>query len=161
MRLGCIHPFLLLPPQSNQDTLYLCHLIVDTIKFSLIYYHPYQSTYLVWVSYIHQVRMKTNKILVISYIHMSMHRGNLHVRQMCLIWFLNQTPIFERYVVRCVSKNEYQKDIHLKDIGLCAQNMISIPSSIVDIIGRGVYDHLINTRIFTLIVRYSHELQRL
>ena len=40
----------------------------------------------------------------------------------CLI----RTLIFELYVVWCASKNGYQKDMCLKEIGLHAQNMISI-----------------------------------
>ena len=44
-----------------------------------------------------------------------------------IIW----TPIFEWYVVRCGFKNRYQKGIMcLKEIGLRAQNMISILGSI-------------------------------
>jgi hypothetical protein len=37
-------------------------------------------------------------------------------------------------VVRWGSKNRYQKDMFLKDNGVCAQNMITIPSSKVKII---------------------------
>ena len=33
---------------------------------------------------------------------------------------LNQTPIFEWYVVRCGSKIEYETIMYLKEIGLCA-----------------------------------------
>ena len=46
------------------------------------------------------------------------------------------------YVGRCGSKNGYQKDMCLEDIGLCAQNMITMIGSIVNIIwkgGGGVY----------------------
>ena len=42
---------------------------------------------------------------------------------------------FEWYVVGCGSKNGYQKDVCLKEIGLRAQNMITILGSIVDVIG--------------------------
>ena len=37
-------------------------------------------------------------------------------------------PIFECYVIKCGSKNGYQKDTCLKVIGLCAQNIIAILS---------------------------------
>ena len=47
------------------------------------------------------------------------------------ITYLNQKPIFYRYVV----KNGYQKDISLNDIGLCAQNLLFILGSICNIIG--------------------------
>ena len=39
----------------------------------------------------------------------------------------------------------------LKEIGLYAQNMIIILSSIANIIG-GLYDHLMSTRIFTFLM---------
>ena len=39
---------------------------------------------------------------------------------------LKQTPIFEWCVVTCGSKNEHQKSICLKDIGICAQNLLAI-----------------------------------
>ena len=52
-----------------------------------------------------------------------------------LITYLNWTPIFEWCVVRCGSKNGYQKDMCLKEIGLHAQNMIIILDSIVNVIG--------------------------
>ena len=46
------------------------------------------------------------------------------------------TSIFEWEVVDCRSKNEQQKDMCLEEIGLCAQNMLTILSSIVNMIGR-------------------------
>ena len=51
---------------------------------------------------------------------------------------LNQTSISGWYLVRCSSKNGYQKDMCLKGIGLCAQNMITILGPIVNILG-GTY----------------------
>ena len=56
-----------------------------------------------------------------------------------LITYFNQTPIFELYTVLCGSKNGYQKDMCLKEIGFCAQSMITILcsiNSIINIIGR-------------------------
>ena len=52
--------------------------------------------------------------------------------------FLNQIPIFEWYVVRYGSKNGQQKDMFLKEIGLCAQVLLTILGSIVNTI-RGAY----------------------
>lgn len=52
-----------------------------------------------------------------------------------LVTNLNWTPMFEGYVARWVSENGYQNDKCSQEIGLCAPNMISILSSIVDIIG--------------------------
>lgn len=52
-------------------------------------------------------------------------------------------------MVRCGAKNGCQKDIFLKGIGAHAQNMMTILSSVVNIIGVNVYDHLMNTKIFT------------
>ena len=79
-----------------------------------------------------------------------------------LVTALNWTPIFEWYVIRCGFKNGYQKDMYLIEIGLRAQNMIPILGSIVNIIGGNLYDHLISTRILTLIVKkILYELQKL
>ena len=39
---------------------------------------------------------------------------------------VNLTPIFEWYVVRCGSKNGYQEDMCLEEIGLRAQIIITI-----------------------------------
>lgn len=46
------------------------------------------------------------------------------------------------YVVRCGPKNGYQKDLWLKEIGLCAQNMTTMLGLVVYIIGggRGLYN---------------------
>ena len=48
---------------------------------------------------------------------------------------LNRTPTFGWYVVRCGSKNGYQKDTCLQGIGLRVQNVRTIPGSIVNIMG--------------------------
>ena len=45
--------------------------------------------------------------------------------------YINWTRVFECYVVRYGSKNGYQKDMCLKVIRLCAQNMIAILGSTV------------------------------
>ena len=54
------------------------------------------------------------------------------------------------------SKNKCKKDMCLNEIGLRAQNMITSLGSIVNIFGRegggDLYDHLVSTRIFTLIM---------
>ena len=67
--------------------------------------------------------------------------------------YLNQTPIFEWlcslvwlqeriYIYRSFKKN-----------CLCVQNMITILDSIGNIIGvGGLYEHLMSTRIFTLLI---------
>ena len=49
---------------------------------------------------------------------------------------LKQTPIFGKWsVVRCGSKNDHQKGIVcLKEIALCAQNLLPILGSIVNVI---------------------------
>ena len=48
----------------------------------------------------------------------------------------------------------HQKDMWLKEIGLCNHNMITILISIINIImGEGIlYDHLMSTRMLTLIL---------
>ena len=65
-----------------------------------------------------------------------------------LVTYLDWTPLFECYMLWCGSKNKYQKGILcFKKIGVCAQNMKTVISSIVNI-----YDHLVSTKIFTLIM---------
>ena len=49
------------------------------------------------------------------------------------ITYLNQTPIFEWYVVRCGTKNGYQKDV-FERVRLGAQNLITILGSQINII---------------------------
>ena len=58
--------------------------------------------------------------------------------------------IFEQYVVRCGSKNGHQM-MCLKEIGLSAQNMLTILSSIIYMF-EDLYDHLLSTRILSLIM---------
>ena len=55
-------------------------------------------------------------------------------------------------MVRCGSKNGYQKYIFSKGIGVHAQNIITFFSSIVNIIWLDLYDHLMGTKIYTLIM---------
>ena len=70
-----------------------------------------------------------------------------------LVSYLNQTPIFEWYVVWCGSKNEYQNyNVCLQEIGLRAQNVITILSSIVSMIKEDLYNHFVSLRIFILIM---------
>ena len=58
-------------------------------------------------------------------------------------------------MVRRGSKNVYQKHI-FKEMRLRAQNVITIKDSIINIIGgevgEDIYDHLMSTRIFNLIM---------
>ena len=57
-------------------------------------------------------------------------------------------------MVWCGFKNRYQEDMCSKHIGLCAQNMITIVGSIININGveEDLYDHLMSTKIFPLIM---------
>ena len=50
------------------------------------------------------------------------------------VTYCNETPIIKWYVVKCGSKNGYQKDMSLKDIELYAQNLLIILGSIFNII---------------------------
>jgi hypothetical protein len=50
--------------------------------------------------------------------------------------FLIKTPIFEGYVAWCGVNTNTKKDLCLAKIGLRAQNMMTILSSIVNILGR-------------------------
>ena len=67
-----------------------------------------------------------------------------------LVTNLNQTPIFEWYVARCGSKNEYPVDMCLKESGLHTQNMITITKSTINTMNGDLYEHLMSTRIFPL-----------
>ena len=54
------------------------------------------------------------------------------------VMYLDRTPTFKWYVVWCGSKNRYHKgNMCLQEIGLHAQKMITIPSSIVNITAGG------------------------
>jgi hypothetical protein len=58
------------------------------------------------------------------------------------------TLVFKWCMVRCKSKNEDQKDVCFKEIGLCAQNMPTNLGLIIIIIFLGeedLFDHLTNT----------------
>lgn len=61
--------------------------------------------------------------------------------------FLNQAPIFKWYVVRCGSTNIFQKDMCSKEIGLCAQNVKTIP----DNISKSCTTHFMSMRMLTSI----------
>lgn len=53
--------------------------------------------------------------------------------------YLNQTPIFGWWVVRCTCKNGYQKDnFYFKEIGVCDQDLLVTLGFKMPIIG-GVY----------------------
>lgn len=62
-----------------------------------------------------------------------------------------QTPMFEWYVGSCGFKNRHSKDMCLKESGLHAQTMLTIPDSTMNMIGGHMYDYSMSTRIFTLI----------
>ena len=53
------------------------------------------------------------------------------------------------YVVWCGSKNEYQRDMCLKEIGVHAKNTVSILSSTITNWGH-IYDQLMSMRSFIL-----------
>jgi hypothetical protein len=65
---------------------------------------------------------------------------------------LNWAPTFEWYVVRCGSKNEYQKDMLKKklDYVLKVYNIHSKPNNQHN--WGNLYDHLTSTRIFNSIM---------
>ena len=75
------------------------------------------------------------------------------------ITYLNHTLINEWHVVWWGSRIDTKKTC-IKDIGLCAQNMITILGLMVKIVVGNLYDHLMSTRIFDgLWIRHSYELQ--
>ena len=83
------------------------------------------------------------------------------------VTILNRRPKIKWSVVWYDSRKGTKKAciMYLNEIGLRAQNMLIIPGSPVNMILGGTYlhDHLMNTRIFTLIMneRYSCEHQKL
>ena len=56
-------------------------------------------------------------------------------------------------MVRSGFINEYPKDTCSKDIGLHAQNIITILDSTIKIIGETLYDHLMSMIIFTFNIK--------
>ena len=71
------------------------------------------------------------------------------------VYFLIRTPIFEWHAVWCGCMYGYQIDMCLRDWVICSK-YDNMSGSIVDIIwrGGGLYNHLMSTRIFTLMVRW-------
>jgi hypothetical protein len=61
-------------------------------------------------------------------------------------------PTFEWYVVKCDSKNRYQEDMYLKDIGLHAQKHDNYSRFSNPQIWEHRYDPFVSMRIFTLIM---------
>ena len=59
-------------------------------------------------------------------------------------------------MVAYVSKNRQQKDMCLKEIGLRAQVFLITLGSIVNTIREGLYDYLMTSRIFTLIMNETY-----
>ena len=68
-----------------------------------------------------------------------------------LVTYLNQTPIFERYVVRCGSKKGYQKGMLKRDWTTCSRydNHSTLKSQHK---WGDLHDHVISMRIFTSIM---------
>ena len=66
-----------------------------------------------------------------------------------MITCLDETPKFKWYVIRCGSNDGVQNDTCVAEIRLHAQNMINLLVSILNIIGKDIYDHSMSTRIFT------------
>ena len=59
-------------------------------------------------------------------------------------------------MIKCKSKNMHLKNMCLLNIGVYPQNMLTIVSSIINMIwgvGGRLYDHMMNMRIFTLIMK--------
>ena len=52
--------------------------------------------------------------------------------------YLDRTPVLKTCVVKCGLKNEYQKDICSKEIGLHAQKLIFFLDSVVNIFGKPI-----------------------
>jgi hypothetical protein len=63
----------------------------------------------------------------------SFQSSSVNSKVRCVVILLNQIQIFERYMAKLVIKNEHQKDTCHNKIGLCAQNLDTILSSIVSI----------------------------
>ena len=68
------------------------------------------------------------------------------------VTYLDWTPIFGWYVVWYGSKNKYQKNISLKEIGLYVDNLMTILGSMVNTIERTYITHLMSLRISTFIM---------
>ena len=67
------------------------------------------------------------------------------------------TFLIESHVYECtwfgVAPRTDTKNKHIKkDFGMCPQNMMIIIGSVFNRMGANLYDHLVSTRIFTLII---------
>jgi hypothetical protein len=75
-----------------------------------------------------------------------------------LVTFLSRTGTFEWYMVWCGSKNRYQNNIMcLKDIELRAQNRKNQLRFNGQHNWGDLYDHLMSTRVFTLIMHNMYK----
>ena len=68
-----------------------------------------------------------------------------------LVTYPNQTHVFESYVMRCGSKNEYHKDMCIKAIGLCTQILTILGLIVNTIVGTYMTMNL-NTGILALLM---------
>jgi hypothetical protein len=75
-----------------------------------------------------------------------------------LVVFLIRSPTFEWYVVWCGIKNEYQKFICLNEVGLRAQNMITILDARTNVM-EGTYMPIMSRIIITLIMMRNIQLR--
>ena len=60
----------------------------------------------------------------------AIYKADVPKLSIATIW----TPLFERYMIRCQSKNGHQKDKCLKETGLHVQYMLIILGSMVNMI---------------------------
>ena len=65
---------------------------------------------------------------------------------------LGRTPIFEWCVLSWDLNMDTNETKCLKEVGLRAQNMVTILGSIVNMIGEDLYNHLIRMRMLTLTI---------
>ena len=65
---------------------------------------------------------------------------------------LGRTSIFEWCVLSWDLNMDTNETKCLKEVGLRAQNMVTILGSIVNMIGEDLYDHLIRMRMLTLTI---------
>ena len=81
----------------------------------------------------------------------TMHSPKVDVGVIQLLFLIKQLYLSDVWqLVRCDFK--HWKDVCLEEIGLCAQNMITILDPIVNLYGGDLYEHLMSIGIFTLIM---------
>ena len=123
-----------------------CQLTLEWLVCNEFLVHSHCNIHIFWWSF-----LTTNLGIwhTIQVSHEGPHKADVPKSNIATIWI----PIFEWCVVRCGSKNGHQINIRIKEVALRDQNVLTILNWVVNVIEKDLYDHLMSTRTFTLIIK--------